>query len=466
MPQSISYEPSRDDSAQILLMVVIFTFGSALPISTINVALPEIANDLDMSARSISWVPLIFLLASVMLVLPCGRMADLVGRIRLFRLSLYLVIISAVLVALSPSTPILFVLRFIQGCAAAVGFVLVITIVSSAIEKASRGRAFGMIASAMYFGLTAGPLVAGYLTSYLSWRWTFVVHIPFMVVALYIALTKVDVEWRIAEGQAFDWQGTLIYSLGIALLTIGVISIPHLTSIAFIIFGLLILTAFRYQQKNHTHGLIKIELLSQNRSFLYSCLASMLMYAANFSSLILVSLFLQYLKNLPADITGWILMVNPLSTALVTPFAGRAADNFEPKIIASIGIALTAFGLTILALVNATTPMWLIVVSMLALGIGFAFFAPVNAHAIMASVDEKDFATGAGAHASVRLLGQLSSMAVVSMIFALVIGNVQIGPENLVNLAQALRYCFILGTAVCVPAYYFSINRGQVLSKR
>ena len=67
----------------------------------------------------------------------------------------------------------------------------------------------------------------------------------------------------------------------------------------------------------------------------------MFMYAANFSSLVLVSLFLQYLKGLPPEITGWVLMVNPLSTAIVTPFAGRASDRFEPRYVASIGIALS-----------------------------------------------------------------------------------------------------------------------------
>ena len=227
MPRATDNESRSGEAAAILLMVVIFTFGSALPISTINVALPEIADDLGMSARSISWVPLIFLLASVMLVLPCGRLADVYGRIKLFKASIYLVFASAIAAALAPSAAALFIVRFLQGCAAAVGFVLVITIVSSAIEKSSRGRAFGMIASAMYFGLTAGPLIAGYLTTYLGWRWTFVVHIPFMLVALLIAHNKVQTEWQIAAHESFDWLGSVIYACGIGLATVGVLSIPQ-----------------------------------------------------------------------------------------------------------------------------------------------------------------------------------------------------------------------------------------------
>ena len=464
MPRVTNDESRNGEAAAILLMVVIFTFGSALPISTINVALPEIADDLGMSAKSISWVPLIFLLASVMLVLPCGRLADVYGRIKLFKASIYLVFASAIAAALAPSASTLFIFRFLQGCAAAVGFVLVITIVSSAIEKSSRGRAFGMIASAMYFGLTAGPLIAGYLTTYLGWRWTFVVHIPFMFVALLIAHNKVQTEWQIAAHESFDWLGSVIYACGIGLATVGVLSIPSAQSTVLILTGIMVLFGFVRQQLHNPIALIKLELFARNRSFSYSCLASMLMYAANFSSLVLVSLYLQYLKDLPAEIAGWVLMINPLSTALVTPFAGRAADTFEPKVVASIGIALTAVGLVVLALVDESTAMGILIATMLSLGIGFAFFAPVNAHAIMGSVEEKDFATGAGAHASVRLLGQLGSMTVVSMIFALVIGQVQINPDTYPELARALRYCFALGALICLPAYYFSVNRGQILS--
>ena len=108
--------PLPDEAEQILWMLVIFTFGSALPISTINVALPEIASELGMSAKSISWVPLIFLLASVIFVLPCGRMADLHGRMKLFRGSIYLVIISGILSALAASAEILLVLAIYPGC--------------------------------------------------------------------------------------------------------------------------------------------------------------------------------------------------------------------------------------------------------------------------------------------------------------------------------------------------------------
>ena len=464
MQDSPSPTPLPDEAEQILWMLVIFTFGSALPISTINVALPEIASELAMSAKSISWVPLIFLLASVIFVLPCGRMADLHGRMKLFRGSIYLVIISGILSALAVSAEILLLLRFIQGAAAAVGFVLVITLVSSAIDKSARGRAFGMIASAMYFGLTAGPLIAGYLTAYGSWRWTFVLHIPFMLLALAIARRSVHREWQIDPGNRFDWIGAIVYALGILSFTVGVLLIPEPSSLPLTLFGLVVLAGFARQQRNRPHGLIRTELFMLNRSFLFSCLASILMYAANFSSLVLVSLFLRYLLDLSAELTGWVLMTNPLSTALVTPFAGRAADKFEPKIIASIGIALTAAGLLALALFNAHTPLWIILMSMLALGIGFAFFAPVNAHAIMGSVDEADIATAAGAHASVRLLGQLGSMAAVSVIFALIIGQVQITPENYPALSDALRYCFVLGALICIPAYYFSVNRGEIHS--
>ena len=455
---------SKNDSNAIVLAISIFTFGSALPISTINVALPDIASDLNLSASQISWVPLIFLLASVILVLPCGRVADLYGRMRVFKLSIWFVLVSAIGTALAPTAELLLALRFCQGCAAAVGFVLLISIISSAVDKSSRGRAFGIIASAMYFGLTAGPLMAGYATSYVGWRATFLLHVPFMFVALVIANLKIHSEWRIAKGGRFDWAGAAIYAVGVVLLTLGALSIPANYSIVLLIAGAIGLVKFARQQLAQPHRLINVELFKQNKVFTYSCLASIFMYAAKFASLILVSLYLQYIKAIPAEIAGWVLMVNPLTTAFFTPFAGRASDSFEPKYVASIGITLTAVGLFILAFLTNTSSLGIIIMAMIAMGVGFAFFAPVNAHAIMGSIDERDYATGAGAHASVRLIGQLSSMAAVSIIFALIIGPTQINPEIYPELAVALKYCFGLAALACLPAYYYSINRGQVLT--
>ncbi|MGR8947017.1 MAG: MFS transporter [Gammaproteobacteria bacterium] len=464
MPQPLTGTRSSDDSNAIILVVTLFTFGSALPISTINVALPEIAKALQLSATEISWVPLIFLLASVILVLPCGRLADIYGRMRVFKLSIYLVLGTAFATALAPSASWLLALRFGQGCAAAVGFVLLISIISSAVDKSSRSRAFGIIASAMYFGLTAGPLIAGYVTAYASWRATFLLHVPFMLVALAIASSKVKSEWQIAENEHFDWLGSAIYAVGVVLLTVGAIVVPASYGLALIAVGLIGLVAFVKQQQRRQQPLINITLFRRNKVFLYSCLASIFMYAANFSSLVLVSLYLQYIKGLPAELAGWVLMLNPLCTAFVTPFAGHAGDRFEPKYVATIGIILTALGLLILAIVSKNSPMIIVIIAMISMGVGFAFFAPVNAHAIMSSIGEEDYATGAGAHASVRLIGQLSSMVVVSMIFALVIGRETISPENYPELAMALQYSFSLAALVCIPACYYSINRGRILS--
>jgi len=445
-------------------MMSLFTFGSALPISTITVALPEIANDLGLSAKTLSWIPLIFLLASVILVLPCGRIADLYGRIRVFLTSIWFVIASATAIYFVQSDVALLALRFCQGAGAAVGFVLLVSIVSSAVEKQSRGKAFGVVASAMYFGLTAGPLIGGYLVTHLSWRWTFLAHMPFMVAALFIGYRYVDSEWRIAKGERFDWQGSLAYAAGVVLVTTGVLTLPNYTSTLAIVGGIMLLYGFVYLQRTSQHPLVNINLFKHNRIFAYSCLTSIFMYAANFSSLILVSLHLQYLRAMPADTTGWVLMISPLSTALVTPTAGIAADRFEPKYIVTIGISLTALGLFLLCAIQTTTDIAMIVIAMVSLGVGFALFAPVNAHAIMASVGDTDIATAAAAHASVRLIGQLVSMATVSLIFAIVIGQAQIAPENYPRLADALKYCFLLAGVICLPAYYYSLNRGRILS--
>lgn len=464
MPSNGALNKNPSDTRAIVVMVALFTFGSALPISTINVALPTLATDLRMGAATLSWVPLIFILASVIWVLPCGRLADIHGKIRLFRSSIWLVLLSAVCAALAPNTPWLLFFRFLQGSAAAMGFVLLVSIVSSAVAMSVRGKAMGAIASAMYLGLTAGPLMAGYVVSYLNWRWTFLLHLPFMLAALTIGYFNVHSEWQNARGQAFDWKGALLYAISVSLVTVGIVGLPDVSNLLLIIIGGALLYWFIDTQKNTRYPLIRIALFKSNKRFLYSCIASIFMYAANFSALVLVSLHLQYLKGISAEQAGLILMVNPLTSAIVTPVAGAASDRFEPRSVATIGVLLTALGLALLASFTALSSVLLTIFTMIMLGIGFGFFAPVNAHAIMGSIEEQDYATGAAAHASVRLIGQLSSMAIVSVTFAVVIGRVQIVPTTYDALQTAISYCFIVATILCGPAGYYSLNRGRILS--
>jgi len=139
-------------------------------LSAVNVALPSMAEALSMDAVMLSWVPMSYLMASAALVLSFGRLADLVGRKKIFLFGIAGLILSSILAATANDAMVLIIYRLIQGVAAAMLYATHVAIVSSVYPPNERGRMIGLSISIIYIGLTCGPLVGGWLTDIFSGR--------------------------------------------------------------------------------------------------------------------------------------------------------------------------------------------------------------------------------------------------------------------------------------------------------
>ena len=447
---------------RVMAMVGANAFANALLVSTVNIALPAIATDLAIDATLLNWIPLIFLAASATFILPFARLADRLGRKRVCLAGIVGVMLASILAATASSAEILLAMRLLQGICAAGGFVTVISIVSSALPIHVRGRGFGVIASTMYLGLTVGPLLGGFVVDHYGWRWTFLIQIPFSAFALGIGWFRIRDEWFGAAYGSFDFAGAFIYGVAIFALAYGVAFLPSVAGLASIAFSLAAIAGFLALETRLKEPLINVRLFRTHLTFAYSCAAAFLMYAATFSNVVLMSLYLQYLKGMSAQVAGLVMTAQTLAIAMGAPIAGRLSDRFEPRFVASAGIALTGLGLVMLSLIGSATGLAYIVASLVVSGIGFALFAPVNANAVMSSVEPAHYGTASGAHASMRVIGQMISMIVVTLIFALVIGRVQITPASYAALGQSISLSFGVMALLCVPAGYFSFYRGNI----
>jgi MFS family permease len=147
--------------------------------------------------------------------------------------------------------------------------------------------------------------------------------------------------------------------------------------------------------------------------------------------------------------------------AMVSPIAGRLSDRIEPRIVASAGMAFTALGLFLLIFLTETTPLWHLIIILIILGVGFGLFSSPNTNAIMSSVDRKFYGVASGMNGTMRLLGQMLSMGIAMMIFAIVIGPVEITPEYYPHFVLSLHYAFILFTTFCIIGIFASLVRGK-----
>ncbi len=445
-----------------LVMVVANSFGNALMLSSVTVALPSIARAFALDAVLLAWVPLIFLMASAATVLSFGRLADMYGRKRVFVIGASGFALSSILLACAPDARALIGLRVFQGVSAAMLYATQTAIITSVYPPQQRGRVLGLLAASVYFGLTCGPLVGGWLVEQLGWRAAFVAHLPFTLLVLLVALPRVRGDWAADTRGRFDWQAALLYAAAIVCLMLGVAALPKGHGLLGIGGGLALMLVFLRHQHGRADPLLNVSLLLGNRVFGLSSLAALLMYTTTFSILVLISLYLQYLKALTPTGAGLVMLAQPLVVALVSPAAGRLSDRLEPRLLASTGIAFTALGLLLLSRLGPATPLAHIVGCLLLTGLGFGLFGSPNVSAIMGSVGRGELGQAGGTVATMRILGQLCSMGIVAMAFALTIGQVEITPDNYPALARALELSFLIAACLCVPAALCSLARGRV----
>jgi MFS family permease len=159
---------------------------------------------------------------------------------------------------------------------------------------------------------------------------------------------------------------------------------------------------------------------------------------------------------------GIILVSQPIVQAIFSPAAGRISDRVEPRIIASTGMALTALGLFLLAFLGEGTTYWFIVGSLIILGFGFALFSSPNSNAIMSSVEGKFYGVASSMLATMRLLGQMFSMSITMMVFALYIGKVKIDPVIYPLLLKSIKVAFLIFGVLCVGGIFASLTRGNL----
>jgi hypothetical protein len=125
-------------------------------------------------------------------------------------------------------------------------------------------------------------------------------------------------------------------------------------------------------------------------------------------------------------------------------------------------MGLTVLGLVLLIALNARTGLPYIIASLLILGLGFALFSSPNMNAIMSSVDKRFFGIASASVGTMRLLGQMLSMGIVTLIFALYIGRAQITPQSYAMLIKSIRVAFTVSTCFCVAGVFFSLYRGRL----
>jgi EmrB/QacA subfamily drug resistance transporter len=445
-----------------LTIASLSSFITPFMISSINIALPVIGKEFRTDAILLSWIATSYLLAAAVFLVPVGKLADIYGRKKIYMIGMGLFTLMSLLSAISGSAPMLIVFRIFQGAGSAMVFATGIAILTSVYPPEERGKVLGIVVAAVYIGLSCGPFFGGFLTHYLGWRSIFLIIIPFGAVIIGLIFWKLKGEWTGAEGEKFDFTGAIIYGTAIFAFMYGISILPQPLSIILILTGIVGLVAFVKWETVVATPVFEVNLFIANRTFAFSCLAALINYSATFAVSFLLSLYLQYIKGLTPQGAGLVLVFTPAMMAIFSPFAGRLSDKVEPRVISSLGMGLTTLGLVLLILLDNDTAQTYIIASLIILGLGFALFSSPNMNAIMGSVDKRFYGIASASVGTMRLLGQMLSMGIATLIFALFIGRAQITPEYYPMLIKSVRVAFIVSACLCVCGIFFSLYRGRL----
>ncbi len=448
-----------------LFVATLSSFMGPFIISSVNVALPAIQSEFSADAVVLSWVATALLLAVAVFLIPMGKIGDIFGRKKVFTWGLAIHTLASLLGAFSISMPMLIAVRVFQGFGAAMFVTTGMAILTSVFPPKRRGRAIGIYVAAVYIGLSVGPFFGGFLTQYLGWRSIFGVVVPLGVLSVGVTLKYLKDEWADARGEKFDIAGSLLYAASVFLLVYGASLLPQWLALYFILTGVITMAIFVRLELYTPNPVFEIRLFSGNKLFAFSCLAALINYAATFAVTFLLSLYLQYIKGFDPRTAGTILVAQPVVMAVFSPLAGRLSDRIEPRFISSAGMTLTALGLLLFSLIGTATGIIFIIATLMMLGFGFALFSSPNMNAIMGSVDKRFFGIASGTVATMRLLGQMISMAIAMVIFAVLIGREQIMPSNYELFLKSVKLSFLIFTFLCVAGIFFSITRGELRTK-
>jgi EmrB/QacA subfamily drug resistance transporter len=433
--------------------------------SAVNVALPIIAKELSMTALALSWVATAFLLAAAITLVPLGRLADIYGRKRIFLYGAIIFTTASLLCIWSPTQTFLIAMRAIQGIGGAMIFSTGTAMLVSAYPAGDRGKILGINIAAVYIGLTVGPFIGGLLTELWGWRYIFVFTAILGAIVIVLTTVIIKEEWVGAKGESFDLAGSLLYAVALFAIMYGISLLPSRMAVLLIASGLICFTFFAYRQLKIPFPLLDIRLFLDNKVFAFSNLAALINYLATFAVTFLLSLYLQHIKMLTPSQTGLVLIAEPIVQAFFSPLAGRLSDRYEPQIISSIGMALNVVGLIPLIFISNDTSILYIVICLIILGIGFALFSSPNVNATMSSVENKFYGIASATLGTMRLVGQMLSMGITMLVFAIIIGNHTISETNSPLLLQSAKIIFIILTIICTSGILASLARGRVHEK-
>ncbi|MGH3421154.1 MAG: MFS transporter, partial [Streptosporangiaceae bacterium] len=412
-----------------------------LDASIVTIALPSTAAGLHISVANRPWVITAYTLAFGSLLLLGGRIADFVGRKRIFEIGLVGFAAASTLAGLAQDAPMLFGARALQGAFAGLLAPAALSLVTVTFTDAKeRARAFGVYGAVSGSAIAIGVIMGGILVQWASWRWTMLVNLPIALIAL--AGSRRLVSESKAEGEAhYDPVGTAVVTAGLAALVYGFTKAESAgwtsaVTLAILAAAVVLLAGFVAIETRVEHPLLPLRILT-DRSRAGAYLGILLMPAGLLGGFVLLTYYLQGILGYSPIKTGLAYLPYSVAMFVGSTLAGKLMTRIRPRLLLVGGMALGAIGLGLFAQVGVHTGFWSLVVPaevVTALGLGLAF-PPLTSTALVV-VEPGDAGVASGLFNAGQQVGSSLGVALLNTIAATAAAS-YLASHGLSTVAQA-----------------------------
>ena len=452
----------------ILFAVSLGSLMSTLDGSIVNIALPAIQQEFAIDLTTVEWVVVAYLLVIGSLLLPMGRLGEVLTFKRVYLAGFGVFTAGSVLCGAAPNEAALIAFRVVQAVGAAMLAAMGPAIVARTFAPAERGRALGINGVSVSLGLTLGPVLGGLLTTAASWRAIFLINLPVGVLAMVWAARILPAETP-RTGQTFDIRGAALSGLSLFALLLALSEgqtwgWTSPATLAFIGLALVLGGLFVLAERASVQPLIDLALF-RIRPFAFGLASVIVAFAGLFTATFLLPFLLVRGEGYTAVQAGLLLTPVPISMAIVAPFSGAASDRWGPAIPASAGIVVMVVALLSLTTLPAGFALPDLVWRLVLLGVGQGLFMSPNSSAVLGSVPGRRVGTASGILAQMRVNGQALGIAISAAVVAsrLPVHLAELGgapADQAAALAAAIHDAFVVAALVCSIAIVTSLVRG------
>lgn len=403
----------------VLIITAVATFMSTLDGSIVNVALPVMATSLNVGTGLIAWVVSAYLIVITIFILFFGRLGDLKGQGKMFRIGLLIFTAGSFLCGVTHTLPLLLAARTVQAIGAAGTMANSQGIITRAFPPEERGRALGINGSFVALGTMVGPALGGFIISFASWEYLFWVNVPIGLIA-YLANLKFSDKDEKTVDEKLDMKGGLLFTLAIAPLFFGLEygqTIGYADPLILISFAIAVVSfvIFFITERRVSTPLLDLEIF-RNKWFSISVFCAFTSFIAISCSNIILPFYLQNALNMSPGTAGLYMTIYPLVLALAAPASGYLSDKIGSEVLTMIGLSLTSVGLFLMATLNETPIYWVMGLFIGIMSLGNGLFQSPNNSLVMSMVPQEKLGIGGSVNALVRNIGMVVGIALSTSI--------------------------------------------------